>query len=235
MILAARNATKLRAMQQQIKAESGVQVETVVVDFSDSDLSSVTKVALEKGSNLTVLVNNVGASHDHPEYFVETTNETIDTILTINVVNTVKLTRAVLPCMVEAKKGLVLNIGSFSGEVPVPLLQTYGASKAFLKHWSLSLAAELDPLGIKVQLLNTYFVVSNMSKRKRASFAIPTAKAYVEAAMRCAGSHAFDTPYSIHALLQFVMDLIPSRLLTMINLSLMRAVRQAALQKAKRA
>lgn len=234
IILAARNEDKLRAVQQQIKAESGVQVETVPVDFSSPHINAVGKAAAEKGRSLTVLVNNVGVSHEHPEYFAEISEDTIDKILMVNVMNTVKLTRAVLPCMLDAKKGLILNVGSFSGETPVPLLQTYGASKAFLKHWSLSLAAELDPLGIKVQLLNTYFVVSNLSKRKRATLTVPTPKAYVEAALRVAGARAFETPYPMHALLHLVMSLIPTRLLTLINLSSMRAVRQAALQKAQR-
>lgn len=234
IILAARNADKLAATRQAIlKEASGAKVETVQVDFSSASVEALIRSVRDK--KITVLVNNVGISHEHPEYFVEAAPSAIDAILNINIRNTLHLTQAILPQMIERRQGLVLNLGSFSAETPLPLLQTYGASKAFLKHWSQSLAAEVAAQGVQVQLLNTYFVVSNLSKRKRPSLLIPTPAAYVRAAMRLAGSSDFETPYPSHALLYLLMGFLPTGLLTLLNLAQMRAVRQIALQKAKRA
>lgn len=237
IILAARNGVKLTTVKDEISKAAKVEVEAVQVDFSQRDpncLQSLIDVAKSKGAKLTVLINNVGVSHEHPEYFIEASAQDLDNIMLINMVNTVRLTRALLPAMVDFRNGLILNVGSFSGETPIPLLQVYGATKAFLKHWSKAVAAEVASSGVHVQLLNTYFVVSNLSKRKRSSFLIPSPKDYVQAALRSAGQSVFSTPFSSHALLHSIMQLIPEAVLTMLNLAQMRQVRQAALRKAKK-
>jgi 17beta-estradiol 17-dehydrogenase / very-long-chain 3-oxoacyl-CoA reductase len=52
-----------------------------------------------------------------------------------------------------------LNIGSFAGAAPTPMLAVYAGSKSFLRTWSDSLAAEMLPKGVIVEHVNTYFVV----------------------------------------------------------------------------
>lgn len=217
------------------KEVSGVTVETFALDFADSNKEGLNKlVSTIKDKEISILVNNVGVSHGHPEYFSEMSEGTIETIVNVNILNTLRLTHAILPGMVERKRGLIMNLGSFSGETPIPLLQTYSASKAFLKTWSMSLAAEVAKQGVDVQLLNTFFVVSNMSKRKRPTLMIPTPKDYVMSALRRAGQSDLTTPYPMHALLNAVMGLVPTNVLTAVNLGQMRATRQKALQKAQK-
>ena len=234
IVLVARAAEKLHQTKQQIVEQfSDCKVDSIQFDFGET--TGIERVAAElKGKDVGVLVNNVGTSHEHPEYFFELSPPTIDSIVNVNILNTLRLTREVLPSMIESGKGLVLNVGSFSGETPVPLLQTYSASKAFLKTWSLALAAEIRPKGIDVQLLNTYFVVSNMSKRKRPSPMVPLPKDYVAHALRTAGQSDFATPYPVHALLNIVMDFVPDQLMVPISLAEMRKVRQIVMQKSRR-
>ncbi|PJF17477.1 Very-long-chain 3-oxoacyl-CoA reductase [Paramicrosporidium saccamoebae] len=233
IILVARNAEKLKMTRDEILKDGG-KCETHVLDFAGPANEAIEKfTATLKGKTVSVLVNNVGISHAHPEYFTETASETIEAIVTVNIMNTLLLTRSILPAMVQNNNGLILNLGSFAGEVPTPLLQTYAASKAFLKHWSKALAAEVGPQGVNVQLLNTYFVVSKLSRRKRASMMIPTPRDYVKAVLRSAGQSDFSTPYPSHAVLCALMELIPEAVLAKINLAQMRATRQIALQKAK--
>jgi len=233
IILVARNKDKLQTTKDQVLKEckSTVEVETVQFNFAESSKFDLLVSAL-RGKNISVLVNNVGVSHDHPEYFEETSFQSLEAMINVNVLNTIRLTRLLLPRMLEKKTGLVLNIGSFSGETPIPLLQTYSASKAFLKTWSLSLTAEVREKGVEVQLLNTYFVVSNMSKCRRPNAFVPTPKAYVQAALRCAGQSDFITPYPSHALIGVAMDLIPGWALMLYNKGLMRKTRARALAKA---
>jgi 17beta-estradiol 17-dehydrogenase / very-long-chain 3-oxoacyl-CoA reductase len=52
-----------------------------------------------------------------------------------------------------------MNMGSFAGAAPTPMLAVYSASKAFVRTWSESLAAELAPKGVLVEHANTYYVV----------------------------------------------------------------------------
>ena len=59
----------------------------------------------------------------------------------------------------SSKKGLILNMGSFAGAAPTPMLAVYSGSKAFLRTWSDALSAELAPKGVVVEHANTYYVV----------------------------------------------------------------------------
>lgn len=123
-------------------------------------------------------VNNVGKSHAMPTYFAETSEQEMDDIVTINVSGTVRVTRAVLPGMIQrsvvplfsishttdkrvdcSKRGLILNLGSFAGQVASPMLATYSGTKAFVSTFTSALAEEVRPHNISVQHLNTYFVV----------------------------------------------------------------------------
>jgi len=160
-----------------------------------------------------VLVNNVGRSHDMPVYFDQTPQQEIDDILQINIHGTLTITKLVLPLMLAKKNGLILNIGSFAGEVPSPMLATYSGSKAFLAAWSSALANEYHCKGIVVQLLNTFFVVSAMSKIRRPSATTPTAKAYVKSALShlqlpcgSVGRPYTSTPYWSHAIVEWFVN-----------------------------
>lgn len=112
-----------------------------------------------------------------PVDYVDTPQQEIEDILAVNVNGTLGITSVILPGMVAKyvfaatsrglpanpyarKRGLILNLGSFSGAVQSPMLATYSGSKAFLSTWSDALAAEVAPRGVLVQHLNTYFVVS---------------------------------------------------------------------------
>lgn len=60
---------------------------------------------------------------------------------------------------VYRKRGLILNIGSFAGAIPSPMLATYSGTKAFLATFTSALAEEVKAHNIIVEHVNTYFVV----------------------------------------------------------------------------
>jgi 17beta-estradiol 17-dehydrogenase / very-long-chain 3-oxoacyl-CoA reductase len=114
------------------------------------------------------------------------------------------------------KNGLIMNVGSFAGILPQPMLSVYSSSKSFLSTWSQALGRELESSGITVECLNTYFVVSAMSKIRRSSFFIPTAKQFVDAASKRignpggAGTPYCSSPYPSHAILNWIIDHVGS-------------------------
>jgi 17beta-estradiol 17-dehydrogenase / very-long-chain 3-oxoacyl-CoA reductase len=84
-----------------------------------------------------------------------------------NIHATLLLTRLTLPYLLTKQstsgpkvKSLILNIGSFGGTVPSPLLATYSASKAFLATWNKALGEEVKKDGVVVRLVLPGFVVS---------------------------------------------------------------------------
>ena len=60
------------------------------------------------------------------------------------------MTRALLPGMTERRRGHVINIGSIAGEWPYPGGNVYGATKAFVRQFSLNLRADLLGTGVRV-------------------------------------------------------------------------------------
>jgi 3-hydroxy acid dehydrogenase/malonic semialdehyde reductase len=60
------------------------------------------------------------------------------------------VTRAVLPGMVERRRGHIVNLGSIAGTYPYPGGNAYGATKAFVHQFSLNLRSDLHGTGIRV-------------------------------------------------------------------------------------
>ncbi|KZT19825.1 3-ketoacyl-CoA reductase [Neolentinus lepideus HHB14362 ss-1] len=216
VVVAARSANALNETVAEIT--SGAQTKIVTIDLSkDDDAAYNAFAAACEGLDIGVLVNNAGKSHEMPTDFAETTKEEMEDILAINTKAVLRITAIVAPGMIQRKRGLILNIGSFAGAIPSPMLATYSASKAFLSTFSSALGAELTPHGITVEHVNTYFVVSNMSKIRRATALIPTPGAFVRAVLAkigCAcgaagtGRPGTSTPFWSHALVDWGMNVV---------------------------
>lgn len=251
LVLVSRSMERLESARESIisqlptERKARPKVELVSFDFNVSDAEQLNAMAKsvimgtgKSARDIAVLVNNVGQSHAHPEFFEAVDPSAIDDIITINVLNTVRLTRALLPTIragvTKGCQALILNMGSFAGESPIPLLQVYSGSKAFLRSWSLALSSELSDSGVHVQLLNTYFVVSKMSKVRRSSLMVPTPAAYVRSVLSKAGTSFHCEPYWTHSVLAAIMTFLPESLLLFVNRRSMIAVRLAALRKAAR-
>ncbi len=73
-----------------------------------------------------------------------------DQMVATNVTGLIHMTRALLPGMVERNRGHIVNLGSIAGTYPYPGGHVYGASKAFVKQFSLNLRADLVGTGVRV-------------------------------------------------------------------------------------
>jgi len=246
VFLVARNKTNLESTASEIqKKYPAVTVRLYPIDFSTQDEAAyVPLFTALQGLNVGVLVNNVGKSHAMPSYFVDTPQDEIKDIVAINVNATLRVTYAVLPGMVRRKRGLILNIGSFAGATPSPMLATYSGTKAFLATFSAALGEEVKQHKIVVEHVNTYFVVSKMSKIRKASATIPTPKTFVQSVLSkvglsCGAAYSgrpnTSTPYWSHALLDYGMTLIgmPSLFVSYTH-DLHRSIRKRALRKLER-
>ncbi|XXG88960.1 hypothetical protein AAC387_Pa12g1084 [Persea americana] len=135
LILVGRNSTKLKATANEIHGRygSGVQVRSVVIDFSSDSLEVIGKRVEEgiEGLDVGILINNVGMSNPWPRFFHEA-DCMVDEIIKVNVEGTSRVTKAVLPGMLMKKKGAIVNIGSGSAEIlqSFPLCSVYAATKA---------------------------------------------------------------------------------------------------------
>ncbi|KAH9979801.1 3-ketoacyl-CoA reductase [Russula compacta] len=233
VLLAARNQAKLDAVVDDIikECDGGVQTKTFVIDFASADEMRWEALLGElKPIEVGVLVNNVGVSHEFPADFVDTSPEELATIINVNVTATLRVTSLIAPAMVSRKKGLILNMGSFAGAAPTPMLAVYSGSKAFLRTWSEALAAELGPKGVLVEHVNTYYVTSAMSKIRRASLFVPTPKTFVRTVLAKLAPGTI-TPYWTHALVGAALGLAPPKWALAYTHSLLKETRRRALAK----
>ena len=102
--------------------------------------------AVDKFGGIDVLVNNAG--YGAVTFFEETDEETIKKLYETNVFGTMRVTRAVLPVMRKQRRGHIFNIASTAAYAPGPVI--YHSSKFAVTGFSVALAFEVEPFGIKV-------------------------------------------------------------------------------------
>ncbi len=128
----------------------GGQIYTLALDVRDRAAVERAVAALPSPfREVDVLLNNAGlalglepahrASLDEWEQMIDT-----------NCRGLVTLTRTILPGMVERNRGHVVNIGSVAGNYPYPGGNVYGATKAFVRQFSLNLKADLFGTAVRV-------------------------------------------------------------------------------------
>jgi len=141
LLLIGRNQTKLTELQQQLAVKS----EIFVADLSVHD--EIIKAAnhLKELSDVEILVNNAGFGSSLPfsENSLAEELEQIEVLIKAVMV----LTHAVLPKMIKANSGIVLNISSVAAWLPTG---TYAAAKSWVTSFTEAIAAELK--GSKVQV-----------------------------------------------------------------------------------
>jgi len=246
VLLVARNKGLLDSTAAEIENKfPGMSTATYAIDFGLYDeVAYEGFAAVANGLDIGVLVNNVGRSHAMPVYFHETPKDEMSNILAININATLRITHSVLPGMIKRKRGLILNIGSFAGAVPSPMLATYSGSKAFLSTFTSALAEEVRGHNITVEHVNTYFVVSKLSKIRKASALIPQPGDYVrcvlsKVGLACgagfSGRPGTSTPYWSHGLLDYALTLIGLPVVYIrYSHGLHKAIRRRALRKLER-
>jgi NADP-dependent 3-hydroxy acid dehydrogenase YdfG len=112
------------------------------------DLNAVTK--LTQDVPFDIVVNNAGVSRKGS--ILDAGVEDIDVQVEVNLQAVLHLVRLTMPGMVARDRGHIVNIGSVAGEFPYPGGNAYGATKAFVRQFSLNLRADL--LGSKVRVSN---------------------------------------------------------------------------------
>lgn len=247
LVLISRTLSKLEALQKELQGKYGIDVKILSIDVSHDvpeNYAAVKEIC--QGLPITVLINNVGLSHNCPVPFLETEEEELRNIITINNTATLLFTQIITPTIVETAasskcRGLILTMGSFGGLLPTPLLATYSGSKAFLQSWSNALAGELQESNVDVELVLSYLVTSAMSKVRRTSLMIPNPRNFVSSTLasvgrRCGAQERFATvtPYWTHALQHWFIEEtvgVYSRIANALNFKMHKSIRSRYLKK----
>jgi NAD(P)-dependent dehydrogenase (short-subunit alcohol dehydrogenase family) len=126
-------------------------VQAVRLDVTKpADIDAAVATITKAGRGLYGLVNNAGVASVGPLATMST--DEIDLQLQVNVYGPVRVTRAFLPLLLESK-GRITTIGSISGVLASKDLNAYSMSKHAMEAFTDSLAAELAPQGVIVNIV----------------------------------------------------------------------------------
>jgi NAD(P)-dependent dehydrogenase (short-subunit alcohol dehydrogenase family) len=106
------------------------------------------------GDRVDILVNNVGSAPARTGGFLSVTDEQWQASIGLNLLPAVRATRSVLPVMLAAGRGSIVNISSVNASLPDPAVIDYGAAKAALANFSKALSKEVGGKGIRVNTIS---------------------------------------------------------------------------------
>src|SRR5712691_7581552 len=149
LALGARRLDRLNAVAERCRQKGSPDVSTRRLDVGKSaDARAFVAAALRDHERIDVLVNNAGLGwmgrlHEMPE-------EKVEELLATNLAGVIACTQAVLPPMLERRRGVIINVASVAGFRPSPYSAVYSATKHAVVGFSHALRGELSRTGIKV-------------------------------------------------------------------------------------
>lgn len=126
--------------------------EHLIADITDeSQVRAAVDAVLSREGRLDILVNNAGFGISGAVEF--TTDAEARKQFDVNLFGTLNCIRAVLPHMRQARAGVILNVGSVAGSIPIPFQAFYSAAKAAIASVTMALANEVRPFSVRVTAL----------------------------------------------------------------------------------
>jgi 2-hydroxycyclohexanecarboxyl-CoA dehydrogenase len=131
------------------EAAAGSSIEAVGIDLADpKSTRRCAAQVLERHPRIDILVNAAGWGDIQP--YIENAPDIMDRIIAINLGGPLHLTQALLPPMIAANRGKIINIASDAGRVGSSGETVYAAAKGGLIAFTKSLARELARYSINV-------------------------------------------------------------------------------------
>jgi NAD(P)-dependent dehydrogenase (short-subunit alcohol dehydrogenase family) len=136
----------------ELIATAAGRLTAIKLDVTDQDrIEPAVAEVISQHGRIDVLVNNagrglVGAAE-------ETTDAELRDLMDLHFFGPAAMTRAVLPQMRERGSGAIVQMSSQGGRLSFPGVGAYSATKFALEGWSEALAAEVEPFGIRVLIV----------------------------------------------------------------------------------
>jgi len=146
VVVTARNPADLHGLDAEGEALA-LQLDVTI----PSEIDTAVKAAEAKFGRIDVLVNNAGIGY--LAAIEEGEDQEIRRMFEINVFGLARMTQAVLPGMRARRHGCIVNFSSIAGLCGVPSLGYYSATKFAVEGLSEALWQEVEPLGIKVLIV----------------------------------------------------------------------------------
>ncbi len=152
VVAAARRTDRLEALKQEIEG-GGTRVMPVTVDLATDDgVRDLYRVVTEAGLEPVVLVNNAGFGLHGDFLAIDWERER--SMLTLDIVSLVHLTRLFASDMAARGRGYIVQVASIAAYQSAPRYASYAAAKAFVLHYGGAVHHELRGSGVAVTVLS---------------------------------------------------------------------------------
>ena len=159
LVLHGRNAEKLDALVESLDADC----HPVLFDLMDKKQTLEQIEAIpDEFKAIDLLINNAGGALGLDKAH-EASLEDWENMIEMNNTSLVRITRQILPGMVERKRGHIINIGSIAGNWVYPGGSVYNAVKAFTRQFSLAIRADLPGTNVRVTNIEPGLVKTDFS------------------------------------------------------------------------
>lgn len=163
LCITGRRSENLESIAAELREKHKVRVHIIVADLATEDGISKIETWIKETPSITLLINNAGFGARG--LFVNKPSQKYVEMITVHATATMRLTSAVLPAMINAKQGAIINVSSITAYLPLAGNAVYSGTKSFLNSFTQALAFELKNTSVKVQLLAPGFTYTDFHKR----------------------------------------------------------------------
>lgn len=163
VLCASRGETAAKAVAKLKEADANAKVEGIFPNLSDyAAVKEAFDRVADKYGSIDILVNNAGVSESTP--FTDYTEETFERVMDLNIKGVYNCSRAASEHMIAKKSGVILNTSSMVSQYGQPAGIAYPTSKFAVNGFTLSLARELGPKGIRVNAVAPGITYTDMMR-----------------------------------------------------------------------
>ena len=153
LLLCARNPIELEETRKTLEATAKGRVHSVVTDVtSEAALDALASEAQTRLGGVDILVANAGIQGPKGPFEENDWGKWVETVR-INLLGTAYCCRALLPLLKASERGKILILSGGGATKPMPFFSAYSASKAGVVRFGETLAEELKPRGIDVNMI----------------------------------------------------------------------------------
>jgi short-subunit dehydrogenase len=149
LLLVARDEARLEEVAARLRHDTGRAIEVMPADLTERAEVAKIEARLASDADLSMLVNNAGMSLTGS--LLDSDLDAVEKLIALNVTATTLLARAAARVFADRGRGAIINLSSVLAIAPEAFDGVYSGSKAFVLNLSLSLAALLEPKGLRVQ------------------------------------------------------------------------------------
>lgn len=162
LVLVARNESKLKTLAERLTKQYAISAVCIPSDLSHAGAAQQILAETQKRQlTIEILINNAGIGSGG-EFAALSLSSELD-MLQLNISSLVALTHVYLQGMKQRRSGTIINVASLASFIPIPYMNTYAASKVFVRHFTQGLTQECKPYNVHVMLLCPGLTTTNFN------------------------------------------------------------------------